>query len=118
MKKLWKILPVFLVVLAIGTFPMIVRGQTDSGSGIAQPQKELSVQGELLKVDTATMTFTIKPADGEEMSFQYDTNTKVEGSEKGVEGLSPNSGTKLNVHYEEKSGKKVATRIEIIKTEK
>ena len=112
MKQLWKILPIFLVVLAIGTFSMIVRGQT------AQPQKELSVQGELLKVDTATMTFTIKPADGEEMSFQYDTNTKVEGSEKGVEGLSPNSGTKLNVHYEEKSGKKVATRIEIIKTEK
>ena len=112
MKKLWKILPVFLVVLAIGTFSMIVRGQT------AQPQKELSVQGELLKVDTATMTFTIKPADGEEMSFQYDTNTKVEGSEKGVQGLSPDSGTKLTVYYEEKSDKKVATRIEIIKTEK
>lgn len=117
MKKLWRILPVFLMVLAIGTFSKAVQTRSGSESGIVQSQKELSVQGELLKVDTSTMTFTIKLKDGEETSFQYDTNTKVEGSQSGIQGLSQQSGTKVTVHYQEKSGKKVATRIEIIKAD-
>ena len=73
-------------------------------------------RGELLKVDAASQTFTIRQANDEEMQFKYDSNTKVEGSQNGVQGLSSETGTSVTVHYREQSGQKIATRIEVIKS--
>ncbi len=69
--------------------------------------------GELQQVDTTNQTFTTKDTEGKEMQFRYDTSTQVEGSSQGVQGLSSQTGTQVTVHYEEKSGQKMATRIEI-----
>jgi hypothetical protein len=71
--------------------------------------------GDLQSVDTTTQTFTIKDSRGEQVQFRYDSSTQVEGSSEGVQGLSSQTGTRVTVHYQEKSGEKMATRIVINK---
>ncbi len=117
MKEARAFLLVCLTMLVLGCISVAVHGHTGPALSVNQSQQEMSVQGELLKVDTTSMTFTIKPEEGEEISFQYDSNTKVEGSQEGVQALNPESGMKVIVHYGEQSGKKVAIRIEVVKTD-
>ncbi len=114
MKETRAFLLICLTMLVLGS--VAVHGQTGPAL-VDQSQQEMSVQGQLLKVDTTGMTFTIKPEEGEEISFQYDPNTKVEGSQEGVQALNPESGMKVIVHYEERSGGKVAILIEVIKSD-
>jgi len=70
-------------------------------------------RGELLSVDSNTKMFTIKSDEGKEMDFYYSDQTVVTGGEKGVQGLSPKTGSKLTVFYTEAEGKLQAVRIEI-----
>lgn len=74
---------------------------------------EKSASGELLGVDSNAKTFTIKSDEGKEMDFYYSDQTVVVGSEKGVQGLSSQTGSKLEVFYTEAEGKLRAVRIEI-----
>ena len=74
---------------------------------------EKSASGELLRVDSNAKTFTIKSDEGKEMDFYYSDQTVVVGGEKGVQGLSSQTGSKLAVFYTEAEGKRQAVRIEI-----
>ena len=74
---------------------------------------EKSANGELLSVDSNAKTFTIKSDEGKEMDFYYSDQTVVTGGEKGVQGLSSKTGSKLTVFYTEADGKLQAVRIEI-----
>ncbi|MBP1601500.1 MAG: hypothetical protein H6Q06_1651 [Acidobacteria bacterium] len=74
---------------------------------------EKSASGELLRVDSDAKTFTIKSDEGKEMDFYYSDQTVVVGGEKGVQGLSSKTGSKLEVFYTEAEGKFQAVRIEI-----
>ena len=74
---------------------------------------EKSASGELLRVDSNAKTFTIKSDEGKEMDFHYSDQTVVVGGEKGVQGLSSQTGSKLEVSYTEAEGKLQAVRIEI-----
>jgi hypothetical protein len=60
------------------------------------------------------MMLTIKLENGDSVQFQYNSDTKEEGSQNGIQGLSTDTGTQVSVQYKEQSGKKVATRIEIL----
>jgi hypothetical protein len=74
---------------------------------------EKSGSGELLRVDTTAKTFAIKSDKGKEMDFFYSDQTVVVGGEKGIQGLSPNEGSRLTVFYTETEGKRQADRIEV-----
>ena len=107
------------IAFSILWLPMVFVIAAYPASYLAAPQpaseqaKDTMAKGELVKVDTANQTFTIKLANDEELQFQYDSDTKVEGSENGIQGLSADSGTHVAVYYTEKEGRKLATRIEI-----
>ena len=120
MRKLGKVLPIWLPMLAAlvctAAVPAFAAGLKPA-SALSQDPEILTAQGELVKVDLENKTLTIKTEKGDEMSFQYDSNTSVEGKEKGVEGLSSESGTSLVVRYKDKDGKKLAIKIEIKKAE-
>lgn len=117
MRSLWKGVPVCLVLLAIVTLVPAVCAQSDvpARSDQSAGDKAMVATGELQSVDTTNQTFTIKDAKGEQVQFRYDASTQVEGSSEGVQGLSSQTGTRVSVQYEEKSGQKMATRIVISK---
>ncbi len=108
MKQMGKVLPLFLL-LALAVMVVALPAQTQQ----SQMGSESSATGKLTRVDTNAQTLTIKPENGDEMTFRYDANTKVEGSQTGVQGLSSQTGNKLTVWYTEQSGNKLATRISI-----
>ncbi len=118
MRGLCKSLPVCLVLLAVVMMVPVVSAQSDEPASVSQSSGDRATvaTGELQSVDTSNQTFTIKDTKGEQMQFSYDSNTQVEGSSQGVQGLSSETGTRVTVHYEEKSGQKTATKIVIHKS--
>ena len=71
--------------------------------------------GELLKVDTAAKTISIKTEKGDEMKFSYTDATKVVGAD-GVAGLATTSGAKVIVRYRTQGQNMVATEVEVQKS--
>ncbi len=115
MSKLWRVLPILLLVLAFAATPPVVQAQPNRTVVSRQASDEKLAQGELLKVDTEAMTLTIKNTEGSDIQFQYNSDTKVEGTTNGIQGLSTKTGTRVVIHYKEQSDRKLATRIEIAK---
>lgn len=108
MKNLYKVLPIFVVALALAAFSTTVVAQ-DPG------QQPMVARGELLKVDTSNNTFTIRAENGQEMEFNYNSSTKVEGATTSIAGLSNETGNEVTVHYKEENGKMWAERIDVKK---
>ncbi len=75
--------------------------------------KAETAKGELVKVDDAAKTISIKGADGVETVFAYSAATEVAGGRDGVAGLATKAGTKVTVHFTSEAGTKTATKIEI-----
>jgi hypothetical protein len=114
MRHLWKAVPVVLLTLSIAVMAGAVAQAQDS----AQSMENKTAIGNLVRVDTDAKTLSIKQENGEQMQFDYDANTKVEGSQTTVQGLASEAGTSVTVTYIEKAGKKLASRIEVKKGEK
>jgi len=76
---------------------------------LAQEKAQI-VEGELVKVDAAAKTLSVKTTKGE-MEFRYNDQTQISGAEGGVEGLATQSGAPVKVHFDTAS--KTATRIEV-----
>jgi hypothetical protein len=78
----------------------------------APAQKAETAKGELISVDPKANTFSLKPAEGAEMRFEYNDQTKVTGAQGGVAGLATMSGRQLTVQYTSKGTSRLATAIE------
>ena len=119
MNKLRNLIPIVLFGLilttVVTTVPAAGAQSGQSQSPAAQSQAEQTIQGQLTKVDTDKSTFTIKLSDNSTMEFRYDQNTRVVGSETGVQGLSNETGTNLAIHYTQRDNQNIATTIEILK---
>jgi len=76
---------------------------------LAQEKAQIA-EGELVKVDAAAKTLSVKTSKGE-MEFRYNDQTQISGAEGGVEGLATQSGAPVKVHFDAAS--KTATRIEV-----
>ena len=116
MPKFVKGLSFLLLALTAGALSFSIPAQSAPRMGDEQASSEMVARGELVKVDATSQTFTIKQAGDEQVQFQYTASTKVEGSQNGVQGLSSETGTSVTVHYREQSGHKIATKIEIVKS--
>ena len=75
--------------------------------------KAAQIQGELVNVDAAAKTITVKVADGSEMQFAYNDKTEVTGAKDGVAGLATMKDSRVTVHFNDDAGAKakLATRI-------
>ena len=90
------------VVLVIGAMP-------------AFAQEPSTAQGQLLRVDSNAKTISIRTAQGTEMLFSYNDDTKVTGAGNSVAGLATMSGTELTIHFMKRQQENVATQIEVLK---
>lgn len=73
-----------------------------------------TLRGELVKVDTDSMTLAVKAADGIEYTFRYNEQTEVSGGLEGVAGLATKSGSSVIVHYTGEKENRTATKIEVL----
>lgn len=126
MRKVWTAVSMGLLTLTFAVFICAPQGRAYSPrASLQNPQeqqqepqtaREQMARGELVSVDADNNMLTIKTSSGEQMQFAYDSDTKVEGSDSGVQGLSTQTGSQLMIHYREgDNGRKMATRIEIVK---
>ena len=76
---------------------------------LAQEKAQIA-EGELVKVDAAAKTLSVKTSKAE-MEFRYNDQTQISGAEGGVEGLATQSGAPVKVHFDAAS--KTATKIEV-----
>jgi hypothetical protein len=75
--------------------------------------KSQTVKGELVSVDDAAKSITIKDDTGAEVKFTYDDKTDVSGAKEGVAGLATKAGSKVTVKFKEEGASKLATKIEV-----
>jgi len=75
--------------------------------------KTMTAKGELVSVDDATKTLTIKDESGAELKFAYDDKTDVSGAKEGIAGLATRAGSKVTVKYTGDGAAKTATKIEV-----
>jgi hypothetical protein len=99
------------VVLLVGVMPASAQDRP------AQDQPGIT-QGQLLRVDAAAKTFSIRTSQGP-MQFIYTDDTKVVGADESVAGLATMAGNDVTVHYTKKQQDNlpvnVATQIEVLK---
>ena len=104
------------VAAAMAVFALAVGASTLAGQERAPAQppqaQAQTLQGDLISVDTDTMTVTVKPATGAEVKFAYNDKTEISGA-KGAAGLATMKDTRVTVHFNEdaKTKAKLATRI-------
>ena len=116
MRNLWKTATILMLLAAItAANPVLAVSAVGSRPGQAVQQSDQVSQGVLTKVDADQNMFWIQDQNGTEVEFQYDSNTKVTGITQGIQGLSSETGTRVRVYFQEKSGKRLATKIEIVK---
>jgi hypothetical protein len=106
MSKVFKALPILLLVIAFASIPLAIARQSND---------EKLESGELVSVDMDHQTLTIKNDAGDQVQFQYTETTKVVGSQNGIQGLSSKAGTRVSVYYKPEEDRRVATKIEILK---
>ncbi len=78
------------------------------------PQAEKVFEGQLMRVDTAGKSITVKGTGDSEMKFSYTEQTQVLGQEKTVQGLAGKTGTELRVTYRSAGENHTATKIEMV----
>ena len=71
------------------------------------------IAGDLVDVDTAGKTLSVKVADGSEVKFKYTETTEITGAKDGAAGLATMKNAKVTVHFTEdsKDMSKTATRV-------
>lgn len=79
--------------------------------------KTKTAKGELVKVDVATKTLTIKMADGTESKFLYTDATTITGSTEKAAGLNTVAGSAVTVHFRatDTAEPRTATKIDVEK---
>lgn len=117
MGRISRAFPLILLILAFTSVTRAIPNHSDPGLAMGQSPELKVITGELAKVDLENQTLTLKLENDEEAVFQYDADTRVEGRENGVQGLSTETGTKVTVSYTEEEGKRTATKIEIKKSD-
>ena len=79
-----------------------------------RPSTEKTFNGQLMKVDSAANSISVRGPDNKEMTFRYTDETKIIG-ENNVQGLTGKPGAQLLITYQEERGQKMATKIEVQK---
>ena len=114
-----------VVVLSLGTVQEgLAAGQADSGEPAqgepAQTEAEavqiitgLDQEGELRAVDTDERFFLVVGRSGNEMLFHYDDQTAVVGETEGVQGLTGQAGTWVQIEFRAEGERAIAERIEL-----
>jgi hypothetical protein len=87
---------------------------------MAQADKMASkkIEGELLSVDDATKTLSIRTKDGSEVKVAYNDQTQITGATNQAAGLATAAGSKVKVETTGEGATAVATKITVEAKEK
>jgi hypothetical protein len=108
---------VFAIALmgALPAFAQQPAGSPAAGAQAAQAQ-ETSVKGELVGVDTAAKTISIRSEGSNSPTvFAYSDSTKVSGAGDSVTALSSMKGSPVTIHFTKQTPNNMATRVEVAK---
>ncbi len=136
MKKLIGIFSALTLAFTLTGLTSLAAATSQQGSGQSWSQQkseqgEHTLSGQLQSVDSNARTFVVKNDEGKEITFRYNDETKVVGSDQSVAGLASQSGTSVKVTFEatgkmgqepgmhrqgqESEANRLATKIEIQK---
>lgn len=102
------------LVLAMAAIALVLGMAGVSAAAQAQAaQAAAPVEGDLVAVDTAAKTITVRAADGENMQFQYTDDTKVSGAQQNVAGLATAKNVRVMVTFRMQEKARIATQIEV-----
>lgn len=117
MKKITRTFITLVTALALTGFVATfaaVNPQQGSGQEYGQQQQqEQTLSGTLMSVDPDAQTFVVQDAGGNQVTFHYNDQTQVAGSDQSIEGLASQSGTQVTVTFQNQESNRMATKIEI-----
>ena len=85
------------------------------GPSPAPAAQAQTATGQLVRVDSAAQTLVIRSAQGAQMQFRYNEQTKVTGADQTVAGLATMAGAQVTVRYTKDKQDNLATEIEVQK---
>jgi len=113
MKSIRVFFGIALAALVLLSLPVAYGGQ--AAPPIAEKiQTDKTMNGELMKVDTAAKVISLKGPDQKEALFRYSDETQVLSADKTVQGLAGKTGAQLRISYREERGSNWATKIEVL----
>lgn len=108
MKKFMGIFAALTLALTLSGLTAFAATNPQQGSGQSWSKQksekgENTLSGKLMSVDTNAKTFVVQNARGNDVTFRYNDDTKVVGSDKTIAGLAAESGTSVKVTFEKTS---------------
>ena len=99
-------------LVAVATAFALPAFAEEKEEGKAEKPKKHQYTGEIVSVDAAAKTVTVKKKEGDQKTFTLADKTKYATSDKGSAELTDlKAGEKVTVFYTEEDGKVVATKI-------
>ncbi len=80
---------------------------------MASDKATQKVEGELLSVDDAAKSLTVKTADGQEVKIAYTDQTEISGAKDQAAGLATATGSKVSITVTGEGEARTATKIKI-----
>jgi len=90
--------------------PATATAATDQASDKMASKK---LEGELLSVDDATKTLSIRTKDGSEVKVAYNDQTQISGATDQAAGLATAAGSKVKVEFSGEGEARTATKITV-----
>ena len=113
-KALQQVAMTFAVAALIGAAPSFAQAPSPAPEQKQDAAKApATVSGELVSVDSAAKSITVKKADATEMKFTYAEDTEVVGADRGLSGLATMSGSEVRVTYTARGTANIASKIEV-----
>jgi hypothetical protein len=113
----YSITTAFALTVALAAAPAFAQSTTPSQQAPSeQPSRAAQptmVSGELVSVDAAAKSLTVKTSDNAEVKIAYDDKTDISGAKDGAAGLATMKSSRVTVHYSEdaQTKAKLATKI-------
>lgn len=95
-----------LMFVMAGAVPVLAQDQ-------AEPQDPVSVQGELIEVDTENRMLVVRTSAETPMRFQYNDETEITGAQENIAGLATAQNARVTVHYTEDGEVRTAKKVEV-----
>lgn len=101
------VVAVALMVVLAGASTLVAQEQA------AEPGDAVSVQGELIEVDTENRMLVVRTSAETPMRFQYNDETEIAGAQESIAGLSTARNARVTVHYTQEGDVRTAKKVEV-----
>jgi hypothetical protein len=90
-----------------------VAGAQEQSPAPAPEKEAVSVQGELLEVDTDSRMLVVRTSADTPMRFRYNDETEIAGAQENIAGLATATNARVTIHYMEDGDVRTAKKVEV-----